>query len=311
MNIEKVYPKNLVLLKDDRTNRPRFSLTTDILSFRKCSRQYGYFGNDGFIPAKAGQMFFGQIVHQVLDKCHLHYQGKLGFAEKTFPTDLDIKSYFEEVSNALRSHGIKRPSKHAEEKALDVICLFNKVEGPTLYPLVIDTEFRLESERDNYVLRGVVDVIAESNTGEPEIWDYKGSYNPGVASDEMQDYIWQMSVYAELYKVKTGVYPVKAVLYFVNELSNIPSTTQHPKRAREEINFMEEGIEEDGTPTLVKKALIEFDKTASDIIKCKKSQEWSTPTGNKIPDENTCDICDIRWNCKAHDNKYPLRNIFV
>jgi hypothetical protein len=44
--------------------RPRFSLTSDILSFRRCSRQYGYFGNDGFVPAQATQIFYGTVIHQ-------------------------------------------------------------------------------------------------------------------------------------------------------------------------------------------------------------------------------------------------------
>lgn len=38
--------------------RPRFSLTSDILSYRRCSRQYGYFGNDGFVsPHKQRKSF--------------------------------------------------------------------------------------------------------------------------------------------------------------------------------------------------------------------------------------------------------------
>ena len=55
--------------------RPRFSLTSDILSFRRCSRQYGYFGNDGFVPAQATQIFYGTVIHQVLDRCHRHFWG--------------------------------------------------------------------------------------------------------------------------------------------------------------------------------------------------------------------------------------------
>src|SRR4051812_18076098 len=77
--------------------RQRLSLTSDILSFRRCSRQYSYFGNDGFVPAQATQIYYGTIIHQVLDKCHRHYAGFQGHTPGTLPTDADIEQYFDEV----------------------------------------------------------------------------------------------------------------------------------------------------------------------------------------------------------------------
>src|SRR6266446_7584162 len=142
--------------------RPRFSLTSDILSFRHCSRQYGYFGNDGFVPAQATQIFYGTVIHQVLDGCHRHYWGLAGHSQGTMPTDADVESYFGDVQNALRSHGVRPASPAVAAKAIRVLKIFNRVEGPTLYPLIRNTEFRLESERNQYVLRGVVDVLARN-----------------------------------------------------------------------------------------------------------------------------------------------------
>jgi DNA helicase II / ATP-dependent DNA helicase PcrA len=179
------------------------------------------------------------------------------------------------------------------------------------YPRVIDTEFRLESERQNFVLRGVVDVLAADGSGEPEIWDYKGTDKPPLSSSDLRDYEWQMSVYAELYKVKAGRYPVRAVLYFLNELkteSGDPPITRRPVPAVHLVDFMRDGVEADGTPTLVKQGLGAFDVTAADIIACKTTRQWDAPTGPDVPDEKTCDICDIRWNCTAHQSgKYKVR----
>src|SRR6202030_1500862 len=90
--------------------RPRFSLTSDILSFRRCSRQYGYFGNDGFVPAQATQIFYGTIIHQVLDRCHRHYWAMMGHPVRTMPTDAEVGSSFAEVQNALRTHGVRPAS---------------------------------------------------------------------------------------------------------------------------------------------------------------------------------------------------------
>jgi putative RecB family exonuclease len=304
-----LFPRGLVDPHPPTLVTPRFSLTSDIISFRKCRRQYGFFGNDGFVPARAAQVYFGQTIHQVLDRCHRHYSGFFGHPFRTIPTDSDLEGYFFEVDQAMRAHGVRPASAIVAQQALAVLKTFNKVEGPTLYPRVIDTEFRLESERTDYILRGVVDVLASDANGEDEIWDYKGTDKPALSSEELQDYEWQMSVYAQLYYAKKGHYPKRAILYFLNELkqkSGQPAITSRPRIAVHEVNFMRDGMEPDGiTPTLVQQGLNAFDLTASAIISCKKTQLWDAPT--HTPDDKTCDICDIRWNCPTRAGRYPLR----
>jgi hypothetical protein len=280
--------------------RPRLSLTSDILSFRRCSRQYGYFGNDGFVPAQATQIYYGTIIHQVLDKCHRHYAGLSGHPAGTMPTALDIEQYFDEVQTALLSHGVRPASPAVARKAKRVLATFNRVEGPTLYPLIRNTEYRLESDRDRYILRGVVDVLARNrdspdDPAQMEIWDYKGSRFPDLSSEEMQNYVWQMCVYAELYRVRSGQYPAKAILYFLNELDLDPEPNHRPLRAIHEVTFSQ---------STVGKALSQFDVTARAIIACRASNVWPLP--QQVPIE-TCDICDIRWSCPVPSKPYALR----
>lgn len=287
--------------------KSRFSLTSDIVSFRRCSRQYGFFGNDGYVPAQAVQIYYGTIIHQVLDRCHRHYAGVIGGnAAGTFPTDAEVEHYFGEVENALKSHGV-RPANHAmRDQALQVLQAFNRVEGPAFYPRVFDTEYRLESDRNTYVLRGVVDVLVEAlgakgSPGDMEIWDYKGTNMPDLKSPEMKDYEWQMCVYAQLYKDKCGHYPKKALLYFLNELktsSGAPAPTTRPLRAVLEVHF---------TPQKIQDAINEFDKTAKDIMGCRKSQNWPVPKAKVA--EATCTICDLRWSCPKVTGRFALRNV--
>lgn len=273
--------------------RPRLSLTSDILSFRHCSYQYGHFAHDGFVPAQSAQAFFGTVVHQVLDRCHRHFAGMSpGVVKGTLPTNADIQGFFDEVRTALKSHGVRAVSETVAVRALEIITFFNAVEGPTLYPLIHDTEFRLEQDREDYVLRGVVDVLVDrpGAVGTPstrEIWDYKGSRRPAATDKEMQEYEWQMCVYAELYKARSGAYPSKAVLYFLNELSedNV-KTGKRPARAVHEVEF---------TPQRVQDALDRFHLTAVEIMKCAASSNWPLPTAK--PKEETCSICDLRWRC--------------
>jgi PD-(D/E)XK nuclease superfamily len=281
--------------------RPRLSLTADILSFRRCSRQYGYFGNDGFVPAQATQVFYGTIIHQVLDLTHRHYAGLQGHPPGALPNDADVDRYFNEVQNALRSHGVRPASPAAAEKALHVLKLFNRVEGPALYPLIRSTEFRLESERPQYVLRGVVDVLARNSSapddpGQMEIWDYKGSRFPDLSSPELRDYIWQMCVYAELYRVRSGTYPARAILYFLNELDQKPAPSTRPLRAVYAVQFTAAGVQQ---------ALAEFDLTAQSIVGCRANKVWPLPQAEPL--KETCDICDIRWSCPVPQPGYQVR----
>lgn len=311
MSAATLFPMGLVPPRAAPPIRPRLSLTSDIISFRRCRRQYGFFGNDGFVPAQAAQVYFGQMIHQVLDRCHRHYTGYFGHPAGTFPTDQDIDLYFIEVDRAMRAHGIRPPSPIVAPQAVDVLKTFNRIEGPTLYPRVIDTEYRLESERSHYILRGVVDVLASDASGETEIWDYKGTDMPDRSSITMRDYEWQMSVYAELYKVKSGHYPRRAVLYFLNELkprAGHPIISSRPVPAVHIVDFMRDGVEPSGIPSLVHQGLSAFDLTAGEIANCKRSQSWPAPSGPDVPDNKTCDICDLRWNCPAHPGgKYPMR----
>lgn len=305
------FPRHLGKPDPPTASRPRFSLTSDIISFRKCQRQYGYFGNDGFVPAQAVQIYFGQTIHQVLDRCHRHYSGLFGHPRGTYPCDSDIEHYYDEVDKALRAHGVRPASPAVAEQAKQVLKTFNAVEGPVLYPRVLDTEYRLEAERHNFVLRGVVDVLAGDQAGNTEIWDYKGTDMPSLSSTALRDYEWQMSVYAELYKAKSGRYPTNAILYFLNELRVRKGDSQikkRPARAMHIVDFKRKGFELDGTPTLVKEGLDAFDITVVNILTCKAAQLWDAPSGDNLPDEKTCDICDIRWNCAAHPKvKYQLR----
>lgn len=295
MSIASQYPFS-VSLKDSHDPPPRFSLTSDVLSFRRCQKQYGAFGQDGFVPARATQAFFGSVIHQVLDLCHRQFDrtGKLA-------TDPEVEAYFTETENALRSHGIRAASSSVSDVARKLLKRFNALEGPSLYARVRDTEFRLESERPNYILRGVVDVLASDpsdpdNPAKMEIWDYKGSRRPNNSDKRLKEYEWQMAVYAELFKHKAGTYPKQAVLYFINELGDEPPPTTRPLRAAYIVPVDAKSVEQ---------ALKEFDKTADEIIACQKTDHWPDPA--IPPDKETCDICDLRWNCKVPSTPYKDR----
>src|SRR3546814_11377145 len=88
----------------------------------------------------------------------------------------------------------------------------------------------------------------------------------------MKEYEWQMTVYAELFKRKNGVYPKQAILYFLNELDVNPVPTKRPLRAVHTVNFNQGNVD---------RALSEFDATADEIIQCNTQRSEERRVGKE------------------------------
>lgn len=292
--------------------KEKYSVTADILSFQLCQRQYGFFAVRNYEPAHVVQIWFGTVIHQVLDKLHMHYSGL--FNPRTtnqIPSDDDVESYFDQVKDSLRARGIRAINPNLRETALKVLKTFNRIEGPNLYPNVLDTECSLQIDTGDYILHGVVDVLKDVSIGRNirnydsvEIWDYKGSNFPDNSREagrrKLERYTFQMLAYAELYRLQKGKYPLKGVLYFMNELYIDPEPNIRPTQAVYEIDFR--------NPLYIKQinqAMNLFSQTVSDIEQCKQCDRWDAP--EQMPDKETCDICDLRWNCPSVRDKYPMR----
>ena len=139
-----------------------------------------------------------------------------------------------------------------------------------------------------------MDVLAQSdapNSGQVEIWDYKGAKRPSMGDPEYQRYVFQLQVYADLYRRKTGTAPTRAILYFLNELAPDPAPPVRPINALLEVNL---------DPSAVQQALQSFGQTVNQIESCRSSRNWPDPIED--PGEATCDACDLRWNCSAASN---------
>lgn len=276
--------------------RRRYSVTGDILSYRRCARQYGHFTDFGFSPAGSGQLYFGQVVHRTLDRIHQQYKGQIeGKEAGIVPDEETVEEYFQQVSESLVSRGIYPMSEKAEEKALEYIRRFNRQMGEELYPAVKDTEHKLKRQHEDFVLQGTVDVLTRSaaagdDPGDWEIWDYKASQVPSDESHDLQNYRFQMQVYAGLFELKNGKLPSRAVLYFLGE--------EDPEDAMVEISFNREKID---------RAIEIFSNTVNEIEESRRKDSWAAPDPEDAPTEETCADCDLRWDCSAVEGKYPLR----
>jgi putative RecB family exonuclease len=304
MNVSWELYKNVVVNHKKTSMKRRYSATSDVLSYRRCPRQYAFQSERGFVPSLPNQIFIGTIIHEVLDRAHGHFAGKRDPSTRgSIPSDDNINDYFGEVENALRSQGMRVPGQ-VKEFALKILKSFNRIEGPSLYPRVIDTEHRLQAERQDYILYGVVDVLLsggdKNGNEQKEIWDYKGTKRPKndtAGKKRMEDYVFQMQVYANLYKLRNLEYPSKAFIYFVGELQEEPKV--RPQDALLEIDLEEEKIA---------RALSAFDSTVDEINVSRESQNWPpAENGSESAGKETCVICDLRWNCPAERSKHQPR----
>ncbi|MHC0066864.1 PD-(D/E)XK nuclease family protein [Nostoc sp. UIC 10890] len=324
MVIDRVKPFQGVSISSPKAPniKRRYSVTQDIVAFRRCARQYGAFNVHKYAPAYQTQTYFGTIIHQVLDRCHAHFNGKINpltkgtlpdngnilsndeindyfdelkqaeKAKKLLVPPSDIVKYFIEVENGLKSQGIQAITQDIRLKAVKLLQYFNALEGPELYKRVKDTEHRLQADRTTHILHGVVDLLVDTpnaidNPAHCEMWDYKGSSFLNINRQDLENYKFQMRVYAKLYELKHGVFPRKAILYFLNELDGDTCPTQRPVNALLEVSIKQSEI--DG-------AVNEFAKTVLEIEKARCNDQWNPAVSGKISEQD-CAICDLRWDC--------------
>ncbi|MDY0247276.1 MAG: PD-(D/E)XK nuclease family protein [Methanosarcina mazei] len=226
------------------TDSESFSLTADVLSFRRCSRQYHLLRESNFPPPNATQLYFGTVVHQTLDMAHAHYD-----ETKIIPSNQDVYSFFRAVEDGLFKTGVKPfrmgPKNGAmtgpndgdlsyEELSAKIgperasafvkVRLFNNIFGKELYPSIIDTECRLDLNMKDYTMTGTVDVLKRDQDN-IEIWDYK-SYESSIfapdkdgnISKEGKDAIMQMRIYCNMYENRTKEKLSKAVVVCIGDL---------------------------------------------------------------------------------------------
>lgn len=290
-----------------------YSATGDILSYRRCRRQYGTFNVRGFSSASSTQRYFGTLVHDVLDSIHRDY-----LHENLLPGRDELEEeYILPASERLSRTGIKSYNmKQQRRRATKLIWRFITVLGESFFDHIQDAEYRLErsletgNENIEYTLQGVVDVVAGAvghalglpTPTEPddiEIWDYKAGEVPDADSDVIQDYEFQMHVYAELFKRQTGTYPARCALAFLGELDD-DETWKNGSAEPHEFQHLIYTIPPH--PDRIEEAQQYFHETVEEINRETQKpfeERWKAPVENP-PDEQTCRACELRYNCSAY-----------
>src|SRR5262245_50053579 len=89
----------------------KYSTTGDILAFKRCKRQYGFFGVRGFSSATVTQRYFGTLVHDVLDRINREYR-----LRPELPDEVQIGTWVDEAHDRLFRAGVRSYNMPAQRQ---------------------------------------------------------------------------------------------------------------------------------------------------------------------------------------------------
>lgn len=244
---------------------PPYSLTGDILSFKRCGLQYRYLNGSALPPSRPVQLWFGEFIHAVMEMAIKYYQeGRYG----ALPWPEDVIDNISDVIIARLANEGKTPrSRNVEKVARARVKVSINELGPILFPLVSTPEVPLSGTRlmpepcrhraEYYEVTGRIDIITNlqmnaletgvnqivdlvreflptvSNESFEVIVDYKGMRRPPTDSTYWNLYEWQLQTYAWIRQKQPDSLRVRAgLIIFVNEL--LPSVSDM-RRLREEM----------------------------------------------------------------------------
>jgi hypothetical protein len=238
------------------TNVIEVSYTGDLLAHRRCPRAWAYEKYAGFYPYEQVQAMEGRLVHHAMEWLTT-FRAKKGRHAKRAELEEQLNHYFRvlwargiRTAFTSKTETIDRVVNNLFPPAE------GKQMHPTVRAAIEGaqhTEYELRTVRklvplehdgkERLLLTGILDLVVQqeeplsykriwewidvanlrgkpvsgkllAKPGDLEIWDYKGTRGN---SEYLNDYALQLLTYANLYRERSGVPPVRCVLFFINE----------------------------------------------------------------------------------------------
>jgi DNA helicase-2/ATP-dependent DNA helicase PcrA len=151
-----------------------FSFTGDVKVFETCPRQYQFFREYEFTPARTAEVLFGAVVHETIEDIHRNA------LDGTILEETGIVDRFEANYAALLNRGLRPIGPKQKATALQQALTYLR-ENRHTFDSIIDTEVDVSVEKDQYILTGRVDLLL-SPEKELTLLDFKSQPRP--RSDE-------------------------------------------------------------------------------------------------------------------------------
>ena len=257
-----------VKVKERRAAKLEYSFTSHINVYDTCPRQYLMYKEYEFTPARAAQRIFGALVHQTIEDIHRHV---LEMGPDNLNEDLVIE-YFEKNKRGFIKQGVH--PFNAEAAKDHVLNYFRN--NKEIIAKVKETEVEVVVEKNDYFLKGILDLIA-GDDGSINILDFKAQSRPLPDSPAIENYRRQLAIYSHIVEKKKGVRPARTMIYWTGEV--------------ERNNAI---MEIDSSPGEIENVVKHFDEVVQKIRK----KEFNVGTK---PDKKTCAECDFRHCCQVKD----------
>lgn len=164
---------------------PSYSLTGDLISFRRCGLQYRYHNRSSLPPSRPVQLWFGEFIHGVMENAYRIWKSDsppfpwpsnpTPYREKS-PTNrefYDIGTIGEMIESTLRAGGKNPRSGNVRDFAYRRAERAVNELGQHLFPLIESAEEKVIGTRDiptpiessgtlrakQYELHGIIDVL--------------------------------------------------------------------------------------------------------------------------------------------------------
>ena len=256
--------------KEYKPPKRRFSFVGHFQTYKTCPRRFQFFREYNFKPSHSVETFFGQLVHQTIERVHRHILDRSEDLE-TLLQEQQLHALFEKTLTFLqRSQRFSMDDDQqgkAFKQVLNYVC-YNREEMQGIQ----EAEYNVKVEKDNYILTGTIDLLRTYHDG-LEVLDFKTTSRLDEDSEWLQLYQQQLYIYAHVLERRTGKLPERLSLYWTAEERKEDALMVVPYR-----------------PEAVEQVSFDFDEIVSHIQK--KQFTVIIP-----PSPTICRGCDIRHLC--------------
>lgn len=258
-----------------------YSFTSHVSVYEECPRQYKFFKELGFSPARVTATIFGTLIHQTIEDMHRAVLRN----EASLITDDNIRVWLNaNYASISESEHIFLSQRQLDAAFRQALRYARRQRGR--WDQIRESEVDISVVKPDYILKGTIDLIrGEGDT--LEIVDFKSDKKPEPDGDSgrTERYKKQLQIYAHLVEERTG-HPVSRLhLYYTGDQSDTPVIT-----------FENE-------PSDVEAAVREFDAVVRRITE--KDFE------GRAADCTVCGSCDFRYYCENADRRKPAARKFA
>ncbi|ADQ14485.1 ATP-dependent DNA helicase [Halanaerobium hydrogeniformans] len=255
--------------KKDSKLKKQYSLTTDILVYDTCPRQYNFYKESGFTSSRRGGALFGSLVHETIEDvnkyCLEENNDKL--------SNEKIKEWYENNYDNLREHMQQSLAPNIKKEAFNQIIRYYK-NNQELIEKISESELNISIEKPDYFISGKIDIILDDE-GKYHLIDIKAT-KPEESEEKMEKYKFQLATYANLLKNKHEVNIENAMIYFTG--------AKNPEEAKVNISINDKDFKE---------ANYKFDN----IVKKIQNEKFALES---FPPKKICRECDFRFFCNQY-----------